>query len=37
MTTIGRLDGQEISFPTTCQVFNDLPRLWFLAVSQKVS
>jgi len=20
-----------------CQVFNDLPRLWFLAVSQKVS
>ena len=33
----GRLSGQENSLSPTCQVFNDLPRLWFLGVSQKVS
>ena len=36
-TTDGRLSGQENLSSPTCQVFNDLPRLWFLGVSQKVS
>jgi hypothetical protein len=35
--TYGRLSGRKISCSPICQVFNDLPRLWFLAVSQKVS
>jgi len=35
--TNGRLSGQEIPCSPTCQVFNDLPRMSFLAVSQKVS
>jgi hypothetical protein len=35
--TDGRLSGREILRSPICQVFNDLPRLWFLAVSQKVS
>jgi hypothetical protein len=33
----GRLSGQEKQYSPTCQVFNDLPRLCFLGVSQKVS
>jgi hypothetical protein len=33
----GRLDAQEIFCSPTCEVFNDLPRLWFSAGSQKVS
>ena len=35
--TNGRLSGQENPSSPTCQVFNDLPRLWFFGVSQKVS
>jgi hypothetical protein len=29
--------GREISRSLTCRIFNDLPRLWFRGVSQKVS
>jgi hypothetical protein len=35
--TDGRSSGQENLLSPTCQVFNDLPRLWFLRGSQKVS
>jgi hypothetical protein len=35
--TNGRLSGQEISCSQTSQTFDDLPRLWFFGVSQKVS
>ena len=36
-TADGRLSGQENPCSPTCQVLNDLPRLWFFGVSQKVS
>ena len=32
-----RLSVRETSYSPTWAEFNDLPRLWFLAVSQKVS
>jgi hypothetical protein len=35
--THGRLSGQENLSSPACQAFNDLPRLWFFGVSQKVS
>jgi hypothetical protein len=33
--TDGRLAGQEIPCSPTCQVFNDLPRLWFFGVRKR--
>jgi len=36
-TNDGRLFGQQTRCSQTCQSFNDLPRLWFVGVSQEVS